>query len=169
MESAWKSAAFVSTSGLPMLFTGASTLPDEGTKLSPTPFFVLTSTLSVFPVGSLAGWLAGWVAGWLAGWLVAETSNFSTRRLEIDGSYEARCACFRKISLRSPLTSSFSVLLPSQSMKMAIYYEILRNLRSIRTASKHRDVAISSNPRRRLKNSPKIISRSRSIIRIITP
>lgn len=63
MESAWKSAAFVSTSGLPMLFTGASTLPDEGTKLSPTPFFVLTSTLSVFPVGSLAGWLAGWLAG----------------------------------------------------------------------------------------------------------
>lgn len=108
-------------------------------------------------------------SGWLAGWLVAETSNFSTRRLEIDGSYEARCACFRKISLRSSLTSSFSVLLPSQSMKMAIYYEILRNLRSIRTASKHRDVAISSNPRRRLKNSPKIISRSRSIIRIITP
>lgn len=45
-----------------MLFTGASTLPDEGTKLPPTPFFVLTSTLSVFPVGSLAGWLAGWLA-----------------------------------------------------------------------------------------------------------
>lgn len=61
MESAWKSAAFVSTSGLPMFFTEASTLPDEGTKLSPTPFFVLTSTLSVFPVGSLAGWLAGWL------------------------------------------------------------------------------------------------------------
>lgn len=36
----------------------------------------------------------------------------------------------------------FSVLLPSQSMKMAIYYEIYARLNRV---EKNRDVAISSN------------------------